>query len=146
MLKSKNSFGKAEIYEALKNEKKAFVGRVIGEVARDGLLTKIRKITGITIEAPLKATKTIREIVQTIADNEDPAYNIRVLSKRLHHISKNITQDGKGRGCHSMKKTTRAWVDFANRDLEAAGLLANNEYVSNALLFHSQQCVEKGLK
>lgn len=45
-----------------------------------------------------------------------------------------------------MKKTTRAWVDFAHRDLEAARLLADNEYVSNAVLFHSQQCVEKCLK
>ena len=45
-----------------------------------------------------------------------------------------------------MKKTTKAWVDFAHRDLEAARLLADNEYVSNAVLFHSQQCVEKCLK
>jgi type I restriction enzyme R subunit len=59
------------------------------------LLEYFRKITGITAEAPLKATKTIREIVQAIADNEDPAYNIRVLSKRLHRISKNITQEGR---------------------------------------------------
>ncbi len=42
-----------------------------------------------------------------------------------------------------MKKTTRQWMDFAHRDLEAARNLADNEYVSNVVLFHSQQCVEK---
>lgn len=45
-----------------------------------------------------------------------------------------------------MKKATQAWLEFAHRDLEAAKLLAENEYVSNAVLFHSQQCVEKCLK
>ena len=45
-----------------------------------------------------------------------------------------------------MKKATRAWLEFAHRDLEAARLLAGNEYLSNAVLFHSQQCVEKSLK
>jgi type I site-specific restriction endonuclease len=34
------------------------------------LLEYFRKITGITAEAPVKAIKTIREIVQAIADNE----------------------------------------------------------------------------
>jgi HEPN domain-containing protein len=45
-----------------------------------------------------------------------------------------------------MKKATRAWLEFAHRDLEAARLLAGNEYLSNAVLFHSQQCVEESLK
>jgi len=59
------------------------------------LLEYFRKITGITAEAPLKATKTIREIVRAIADNDDRDYNIRILSKRLHRISKQITQEGR---------------------------------------------------
>ncbi len=59
------------------------------------LLEYFRKTTGITAEAPVKATKPIREIVRAIADNEDRQYNIRVLSKRLHRISKNITQEGR---------------------------------------------------
>ena len=59
------------------------------------LLEYFRKITGITAEAPAKATKSIREIVRAVADNEDRDYNIRVLSKRLHRISKNITQQGR---------------------------------------------------
>ena len=59
------------------------------------LLEYFRKTTGITAEAPVKATKPIREIIRAIADNEDRQYNIRVLSKRLHRISKNITQEGR---------------------------------------------------
>lgn len=35
-----NFFDKAKVYEALKDEKKAFVGRVIGQLVRDGYLTK----------------------------------------------------------------------------------------------------------
>lgn len=59
------------------------------------LLEYFRRITGITAEAPVKTTRPIREIVDAIADNEDRDYNIRVLSKRLHRISKNITQEGR---------------------------------------------------
>ncbi len=59
------------------------------------LLEFFRKTTGITAEVPLKATKSIREIVQAIANNEDREYSIRVLSKRLQRISKNITQEGR---------------------------------------------------
>src|SRR4030042_6648271 len=59
------------------------------------LLNFFRKTTGITAEAPLKATKSIQEIVQAIADNEDRQYNTGVLDKRLHRISKNITQEGR---------------------------------------------------
>ena len=59
------------------------------------LLEYFRKTTGITAEAPVKATKPIREIIRAIADNEDRQYNVRVLCKRLHRISKNITQEGR---------------------------------------------------
>jgi HEPN domain-containing protein len=45
-----------------------------------------------------------------------------------------------------MKRGTKEWLDFADRDLEAARILVENEYVSNAVLFHCQQCVEKCLK
>jgi DNA repair protein RadC len=39
ILLSIDSFDKAEIYQALKDEKKAFIGRTIGELVRDGYLT-----------------------------------------------------------------------------------------------------------
>jgi len=45
-----------------------------------------------------------------------------------------------------MKDGARSWMAFADRDLEAAKILLDNEYVSNVVLFHCQQCVEKCLK
>ena len=45
-----------------------------------------------------------------------------------------------------MKKGTQAWLEFADRDLEAARKLLDDEYIANIVLFHSQQCVEKSLK
>jgi Type I site-specific restriction-modification system, R (restriction) subunit and related helicases len=59
------------------------------------LLEYFKKTTSITAEAPVKPSKTIREIVQAIADNQSRAYNIKVLSKRLQRISKNITQESR---------------------------------------------------
>ncbi len=59
------------------------------------LLEYFRKSTDMTADAPSKTARSIREIVQAIADNQDRAFNIRVLSKRLHRISKNITQEGR---------------------------------------------------
>jgi HEPN domain-containing protein len=35
---------------------------------------------------------------------------------------------------------------FADRDLEAAKILIDNEYVANTVLFHCQQCIEKCMK
>ena len=40
VLLAKDSFHKPDIYEALKDEEKAFIGRVISELERDGYLTK----------------------------------------------------------------------------------------------------------
>ncbi len=45
-----------------------------------------------------------------------------------------------------MKERTNAWLEFAARDLEAARKLMDDEYLSNIVLFHAQQCVEKCLK
>lgn len=59
------------------------------------LLEYFRRITDITAEPPVKPTRTIREIVRSIANNEDRDYNTKVLSKRLLRISKNITQEGR---------------------------------------------------
>jgi type I restriction enzyme R subunit len=59
------------------------------------LLEYFKKTTGITAEPPVKPTRTIREIVQAIAGNQSRAYNIKVLSKRLQRISKNITQESR---------------------------------------------------
>ncbi len=45
-----------------------------------------------------------------------------------------------------MKDGTKSWMAFADRDLEAAKCLLENEYVANVVLFHCQQCIEKCLK
>lgn len=45
-----------------------------------------------------------------------------------------------------MKDGTKSWMAFADRDLQAAKILIENEYVANAVLFHCQQCIEKCLK
>jgi len=45
-----------------------------------------------------------------------------------------------------MKESTKAWLEFASRDLEAAKKLIDDDYLANIVLFHSQQCVEKCLK
>ena len=45
-----------------------------------------------------------------------------------------------------MKDGTKSWIAFADRDLEAAKSLLENEYVANVVLFHCQQCIEKCLK
>ena len=45
-----------------------------------------------------------------------------------------------------MKDGAKAWIVFADRDLEAAKGLLENEYVANIVLFHCQQCIEKSLK
>jgi type I restriction enzyme R subunit len=59
------------------------------------LLEYFRKTTGITAETPAKPSRSIREIVQAIADNVDRDYNIGVLAKRLHRIAKSTTQEGR---------------------------------------------------
>lgn len=59
------------------------------------LLEYFRKTTGITAEPPARSTRSIREIVKSIADNEDFDYNIGVLSKRLLRISKHTTEEGR---------------------------------------------------
>lgn len=45
-----------------------------------------------------------------------------------------------------MKEGTKSWIAFADRDLEAAKSLLENEYIANIVLFHCQQCIEKCLK
>jgi HEPN domain-containing protein len=45
-----------------------------------------------------------------------------------------------------MKKGTMEWLEFARRDLEAARILLNSNYLANIVMFHSQQCIEKCLK
>ncbi len=45
-----------------------------------------------------------------------------------------------------MKKNASIWMEFAARDLEAARKLIDDDFLSNIVIFHSQQCIEKCLK
>lgn len=59
------------------------------------LLAYFNKSTSITAETPVKPTRLIKDIVDDIANNKDRKYNIKVLSKRLLRISRNITQESR---------------------------------------------------
>jgi HEPN domain-containing protein len=45
-----------------------------------------------------------------------------------------------------MRDKTRSWIDFAQRDLEAAKRLSEDAYFGAIVAYHAQQCVEKCLK
>lgn len=46
-----------------------------------------------------------------------------------------------------MNKSTEGWIHFSKTDLDAAkSLLKNNDELSNIVLFHCQQCLEKIFK
>lgn len=59
------------------------------------LLEYFKNTTAITAEAPDKPNRSIKEVVEDIANNKDCTYNIRILSKRLLRISKNITEQSR---------------------------------------------------
>ncbi len=45
-----------------------------------------------------------------------------------------------------MKLSTKSWLELADRDLRAAQKLLEDEYLTNIVLFHCQQCIEKCFK
>ncbi|MFC1566296.1 HEPN domain-containing protein [bacterium] len=45
-----------------------------------------------------------------------------------------------------MKDSTKNWMNFAEKDLKAAEELVDKENLSNIVLFHCQQSIEKALK
>ena len=45
-----------------------------------------------------------------------------------------------------MRKATKVWIEFVNRDIKAAYKLLEDEYLSNIVILHSQQAIEKILK
>jgi len=61
------------------------------------LLEYFRKATDFTEEPPTKPTRTVKEIVDAIYNNQDRDYNVRVLAKRLRRIEKNISAEGRDR-------------------------------------------------
>jgi len=61
------------------------------------LLEYFRKATDFTEEPPTKLTRTVKEIVDAIYNNQDRDYNVRALAKRLRRIEKNISAEGRDR-------------------------------------------------
>ena len=46
-----------------------------------------------------------------------------------------------------MKNITKEWIAFADKDLQAAQVLINEDFpLTNIVVFHCQQCIEKYLK
>ncbi len=57
------------------------------------LLEYFSKATDLTLEAPDKPSRTIKEIIDAIYSNKDRRYNIGCLVKRLQRIAKNMSGD-----------------------------------------------------
>jgi type I restriction enzyme R subunit len=60
-----------------------------------GVLEYFRKASEFTFEPPARPTRTNREIVEAIGNNEDRDYNVRCLVKRMQRVAKNITAAGR---------------------------------------------------
>ncbi len=60
-----------------------------------GVLEYFRQASEFTLEPPAKPTRTNREIVAAINNNEDRDTNVRVLVKRLQRVAKNISAEGR---------------------------------------------------
>ena len=60
-----------------------------------GVLEYFRRASEFTLDPPAKATRTNREIVDALYNNEDRDYNTRVLAKRLQRVAKNISAEGR---------------------------------------------------
>lgn len=59
------------------------------------LIEYFRTVTGITAEPPLRGVRPITEIIEDIWDNRDRTYNIRVLTKRLNRIDKEMSGEAR---------------------------------------------------
>ncbi len=59
------------------------------------LLDYFKNVTGITAELPERETKPITRIIEEIWNNQDRAYNTRVLVKRLNRIDKEMSGEAR---------------------------------------------------
>lgn len=98
------------------------------------LLAYFRRSTAITAEPPDIPSRTIREIVQDIADNKDRRYNVRVLAKRLLRVSRNITAQSRYEFNAFLKSDVadfaRALEEKLDKDwVGTSGLLQNDRFI-----------------
>ena len=60
-----------------------------------GALDYFARVTGFTADPPQAATKPVREVIQAIYDNRDRDYNVRVLTRRLQRIARDVSAEGR---------------------------------------------------
>lgn len=60
-----------------------------------GVLEYFRRASAFTVDPPSKPTRTIREVVEAISNNQDRDYNVRILVKRLLRIAKSVSGEGR---------------------------------------------------
>jgi type I restriction enzyme R subunit len=59
------------------------------------LIDYFKGVTGVTAEPPKKEVKPIRKVIEDIWNNRDRAYNVRVLTKRLNRIDKEMSGEAR---------------------------------------------------
>ena len=60
-----------------------------------GLMEYFSRATAFTADAPDKPTRTVNEIIEAIHGNVDRDYNVRVLTRRLQRIAKDVSAEGR---------------------------------------------------
>jgi type I restriction enzyme R subunit len=60
-----------------------------------GVMEYFSRASGFTADPPDKPTRTIAEVVEAIYGNVDKDYNLRVLTRRLQRIAKDVSAEGR---------------------------------------------------
>jgi len=114
-----------------------------------GVLPYFAQASAFTDKPPTKATHTVTEVIDAIYNNQDRDYNIRVLVRRLHRVSRAITGEGReqfkrfipdgdiaafARGLHRALDEDWATTMAILRDLEFQRLLTDYPRAKKAFL------------
>lgn len=59
------------------------------------LFDYFKSVTGVTAEPPQRAIKPIAKVIEDIWDNRDRNYNVRILTKRLNRIDKEMSGEAR---------------------------------------------------
>ena len=59
------------------------------------LFDYFKGVTGVTAEPPKKEVKPVKKVIEDIWNNRDRAYNVRVLTKRLNRIDKEMSGEAR---------------------------------------------------
>jgi len=102
------------------------------------LLEYFKNASDFTADPPDKPTRSIREVIESIYQNKDRDYNIRVLVKRLQRIDKNISVEGLERFAAfipngDIRNFAKSLPDLLETDWAATMKLLRNETFLNLL-------------